>query len=851
MFAMQRNLLSFISEGRPRHALFTTYTFSISWFETIILPALRKTGCEQIDVLVDSREERKSTDEATCLAAGIEFRVIPVLMSGKAVFHPKLVYMMGDTHDHLVVSSGNLTLGGFGKNLEVVDAVASYQEPAVFGEFADFIEDLVSRLGFAPENKAILLAYAHRARQHRIAAGATDEAARRTWLVHSLRNPAADQFAVLADRVAEPSTLTVLSPYHSPSGQPVQNLADVVGAANIRVGIGRNLRAPFDKASMRFNSAVEFVAAETEAAERFPHAKCFELQGRDSALVMTGSVNATSQSLESTTNVEVSLVRLLDQTPFTWEAVQPIEYKPCDFRSVAQTAGASVQATWLASQRIRGAVYPAPGEMRVTLEVRGGEVCLKSVPDVALNENGEFSVLVPDNVDCRHALRVILTGEKLRVSGWLNVAVSLAASDAERTLLRAARRMRDGEFSIDDFRAVLEWVQSVKARRQPSEPVAPSGAGGSGGQPRESPHPQPALTYDAWRRSFEDLEPLGASAAVTHVSLEAALAWLNSDLEEDEPDASVDGGNDVPGRKPRDAALNRGRRLKLLETTKDEYSDDDEDEEDGNADARAKEAQEMMFQNFIAKLPNGLEVDAKSALVPMIVELTGGAVLKRALAGLGHPRKADPNVPSELLVVDGWLNRYSKFDYSAQNRAKLLPFFCAMACCAAHYHQDSSLEAVNEALQRLAGRAVPAEEIEQLALIALHSRWLRRIPVESHAEIASCAHVIAMCETLTEKLEELIAVIVSGPTEKPLIPREFEKVFGAVKQHRRSADKVFGNVHALSKACPCCYVALKPRDITDLLALRAALCPGCQRALFTGLNKAELAKKGLAGRYKG
>ncbi|MCS3390366.1 hypothetical protein [Burkholderia thailandensis] len=849
---MQRNLLSLIGEGRPRRALFTTYTFSISWFETIVLPALRKTGCEQIDVLVDSREERKSTDEATCLAAGIEFRVIPVLMPGKAVFHPKLVYMRGDTHDHLVVSSGNLTLGGFGKNLEVVDAVASYQEPAVFGEFADFIEDLVSRLSFAPENKAILFEYAHRARQHRTAAGDIDEAVRRTWLVHTLRNPAADQFAVLADRIAEPSTLTVLSPYHSPSGQPVQNLADAVGAANIRVGIGRNLRAPFDKASMRFTSAVEFVAAETAGDERFPHAKCFELQGRDSALVMTGSVNATSQSLETTTNVEVSLVRLLGQTPFTWEAVQPTEYRPCDFRSMAQAAGASVQATWLASQRIRGAVYPAPGEMRVRLEVWGGEACLKHVPDVALNEKGEFDVLVPDNnVDYGRALRIVLARENLRVSGWLNVEVSLAASDAERSLLRAARRMRDGEFSIDDLRAVLEWLQSVRARRQPPEPVASPGTGGTGGQAQESGQAQSVLTYDAWRRAFEDLGPLGASTAVTHISLEAALAWLNSDLEGEEPDASVEGGSDAPARKPRDAALGRVPGLKLLETARDEYADDVEDEGDGGADSRAKEEQEAMFQSFVAKLPNGLEVDAKSALVPMIVELTGGAVVKRALAGMGRPRKADPNVLSELLVIDGWLNRYSKFEYGAQNRAKLLPFFCALACCAAHYHRDSSLETVNEALQQMAGRAVPAEEIEQLAIIALHSRWLRRIPVADHASIAACAHVIAMCETLSQKLEELITIIVTRPTEKLSIPREFEKVFGAVRQHRRSADKVFGNVHAQSKACPCCYVALKPRDITDLLARRAALCTGCQRALFTGLDKAELAKKGLAGRYKG
>ncbi|WP_429314930.1 hypothetical protein [Paraburkholderia sp. GAS448] len=838
--------MSLIHEAKPRRALFTTYTFSISWFETFVLPALRNCGCEQIDVLVDAREACKSTEEATCLHAGNAYRVIPVNMEGSAVFHPKLVYMEDGQHDHLMVSSANLTLSGHGKNLEVVDAVSSYREPAVFGEFAGFVEALLGKYEFAPENAAILRAYERRARALHTAAGDIDEYARTTWLVHTLNQPAADQFAVLADRLKRPETLTVLSPYHSPSGEPVQNLAAAVRAFNIRVGISRvTAHAPFEESLTCFVEPVEYVVAETEDSYRFPHAKCFELQAGDGVLVMTGSVNATSQSLESTTNVELALVRRLAETPFTWTAIEPKAYVPCDFRSMSLTARhPAVQATWRASQHIVGTVTPAPGEMQVTLAIWEAEQCLKTVPNVRLAGRGAFDVRVTDDLESTRALRVVLTGGEFSASGWLNVELQLTATDAERKLLRAANRMRAGEFNIADMGAIFTWVQTL-GMKQPQS--TPEGRTRGGAHDDDSGIPRQSLSYEEWRRGFEDLTPLGASASVTRVSLEAALRWVNSDLTGELPIGDASSGDARKESKPKDAAAGGTPRLKLLMSDRAEYDDDDDADSD---QARVEEAGNALFQKFVASLPRALELDAQSAIVPMIVELAGCAVLKRALAH-NQPRKADPNVPWELLVIDGWLARYSKFDYSTQNREKLLPFFCAMACCAAHYHQDSSLQAVKEALERVARRAVPADEIEELARMALHSRWFERVPSADHENVATSGQVIAMCLTLTKQLEDLIEIVVNKPAEKPYIPREFESVFRAVRQHRTSRDKVFGNLQAKSTACPCCYVAIKPSELNDIVSRRAALCTNCQRALFSGLDKAELAKKGLAGRYKG
>ncbi|AUT67043.1 hypothetical protein [Paraburkholderia hospita] len=848
---MQKSLLSLINEAKPRRVLFTTYTFSISWFEAFILPALRNCGCEQIDVLVDASEACNSTKEATCLHAGSGYRVISVSMEGSAVFHPKLVYLEGFEHDNLVVSSANLTLAGHGKNLEVVDAVSSYREPAVFGEFAEFIDALVGKYEFAPENKAILRTYERRARTLRAAAGDIDEYARTTWLIHTLNRSAAEQFAVLADRLTRPETLTVLSPYHSPSGEPVQNLAAAVHAFNMQVGISRvTAVAPFEESQTCFVEPVEYVVVETEDAFRFPHAKCFELQAEDGVLVMTGSVNATSQSLESTTNVEVALVRRLSESPFTWTTIEPKDYVACDFRSMSLTVRQpAVQATWRASQRIVGTVTPTPGAMQVKLAIWEGDKCLTTMPNVELTEDGAFDVLVTDDFEYTRALRVVLSGEDTTATGWLNVELQLTATDAERKLLRAANRMRAGEFNIADMGAIFSWMQTLGTKQR--ERSSPEGQSSGSEQRDETGVPRQSMSYEEWRRGFEDLTPLGASASVTRVSLEAALLWINSDLTGELPTANAPSRVTGTDSKPKEAAAAGTPRLKLLMSDRAEYDDDYDVEDDADSDrARVEEAGNALFQKFVASLPRALELDAHSAIVPMIVELAVCAVLKRALVHK-EPRKADSNVPSELLVIDGWLERYSKFDYSAQNREKLLPFFCAMACCAAHYHQDSSRPAVKEALQRMARRAVPADEIYELARMALHSRWFERVPTADHDEVATSGKDIAECVTLTQQLENLIDIAVNNPAEKTVIPREFEAVMKAVKQHRTSRDKVFGNLHATSTGCPCCHVTIKPRELNEILSRRAALCTNCQRALFAGLDKAELAKKGLAGRYKG
>ena len=78
---------------RPwKHALFTTYTLSLSYFESEILRSLLRAGCSDISLVSDAEGYRSSLLERRSMRVGQEYRLIPVAMP-KGVFHAKCIYL--------------------------------------------------------------------------------------------------------------------------------------------------------------------------------------------------------------------------------------------------------------------------------------------------------------------------------------------------------------------------------------------------------------------------------------------------------------------------------------------------------------------------------------------------------------------------------------------------------------------------------------------------------------------------------------------------------------------------------------------------------------------------------------
>ncbi|MBK8526798.1 MAG: hypothetical protein IPL57_06765 [Rubrivivax sp.] len=394
-----RHLLDLIWRVKPRAALFTTFTFSVSHFDAVFLPVLRSVGCQDISVLVDADQAAAGVEEFHSRAAGRVYRVAPVIPPGGGYFHPKLAYLAAETDDVLAVASGNLTASGQSLQLESFDSVSARSVPTIFGELADWMRQLATLVeGTSPQAAQLLAQTAPRARQaYRLnAAAAAAGPFPPPTLVHTLAGTARDALeAVFIAEADAAEAVTVLSPFHAPDGGPVLRLASAVEARLLAVGLDggrKQLTAPFEQGRFKPQLPGRFVIADTARNNKRLHAKVFEIQAVDKVLLMTGSVNATAQSFESTKNVEVSLARWLPKSPFAWNEVEPAAFEATqDAADFGRSCGLYVDS-WLAADRIlRGRVVAREGvPTAASLEVLSADHLVYGA-DVAVAADGAFS----------------------------------------------------------------------------------------------------------------------------------------------------------------------------------------------------------------------------------------------------------------------------------------------------------------------------------------------------------------------------------------------------------------------------------------------------------------------------
>ena len=393
------HLLELIRQAKPKAALLTSYTFSVSHFDAVMLPALRSVGCQDIAVLVDANEAARCASESSSRAAGRLYRVAPVVAPGGGVFHPKLVYLAGDDDDVLAISSGNLTASGQSLQLESFDAVAASSAPDVFNQWALWAEHLAALVRqTSPQAAELLEGAAPRARElcTRHAAPAQFNRAA-PILVHTLVQSAREQLqALFLARHRTAKRVTVLSPFHAPDAGPVLRLAKTLEAEFLEIGLDGSrsqLVAPFEAARFKPRLPGRFVLPDTSRSHRRLHAKVFELHGTDEVLVMTGSVNATAQSLESTKNVEVSLARWLGASPFSWNPVEPTGYAATQEPSEFEPPPRLVVEAWLTEDRtLRGQVtarVALPAALHLTLSSDG---CVLYEAPCPLDAHGGFDL---------------------------------------------------------------------------------------------------------------------------------------------------------------------------------------------------------------------------------------------------------------------------------------------------------------------------------------------------------------------------------------------------------------------------------------------------------------------------
>ncbi|CAN0589091.1 unnamed protein product, partial [Ectocarpus sp. 12 AP-2014] len=115
------SLFNRISKGQFDACLMTTFSIDFPFYENVLLRRMTASGIRHHMVLADEHMLSSAMNDQPPHSAGHDYVLAPMRCQG--AFHPKLFLLVGEKNGLLAVGSHNLTLSGFGRNLEITNFV--------------------------------------------------------------------------------------------------------------------------------------------------------------------------------------------------------------------------------------------------------------------------------------------------------------------------------------------------------------------------------------------------------------------------------------------------------------------------------------------------------------------------------------------------------------------------------------------------------------------------------------------------------------------------------------------------------------------------------------------------------
>lgn len=851
-------LYDIVDAVRPTRAFFSTYTYSAAWFEATLFPLLRNqrgVECEQITVMLERRQARHSLDSANSRFAGTRYRVIGVSPkgegSGPGIFHPKVAYLESDEGDVFVVSSANLTIRGQGVALEVVDAVCAAQEPRVFSQVAEFFETLPSRLNLlTPEDRTVLARIAERARAQAHKYADQHEGPESTWLVTTLAKSAGGQLSDLArHRLNQPKQLTVLSPFFDKDETAVSSLAKKLGTRRLQLGVSRRPGRGEWVAPFADNPAWDAkVTPPAPENERPLHAKWFDIEDASGrALVMTGSVNATHQSLWMTKNVEVSLVRLVPKsTASKWKKVtDPIRYEPCSYPSAeGDFEGLQFAASLTAGALLEVYFAVAPGVASVTValtqndsvlfhtdcDVRGSNVATIKLPTAVTEKFSDSALWAQVTVGSVSDTTLVNREESLKMrpsSKNLSSAVDRVNADDDDALLiaEAAHILLTG-------RARAPKGRRGKTPGEKQNPTTPQE--NDGGDDSDE-----FLTEDEWlAKSRGSSGGAGPTDSITERALEAfgrllekedevIESRLSEGDEETEGDDADDGDVEDPDDIPDDRALKKrasGR--------------------NGNRTKRANtiESARLALDKRLER-PGPIPDAIARMLLPLKIVGNLSRGIPKSLRNIdtGAELSHEGSTHEHTAFLTGLLPTLAKLQVSPGVMEEQLPLVVSAAAtvslCLSRRGLTSRDVELRAQLDTIAGRSVTLEQGEAYVRATWDKGTSKRIRLFKPDDLVLQLWTILGADSVTSGMDKVLEAAYSpGAGAAGDVTEEQAPVVEALRRppgKKKLYSVIVEDRITSVTGCPQCGAAFTPEEKSRLRKTQIALCTGtCHRPVF-------------------
>ena len=787
------HLVDVLREVRPRRAVMTTYTFNPAFFEAAVLPAaFRPDGC-QINVLVDVGTLAASTHGSYAQHIGSRYAVAPVRAQG-GIFHPKIALLDGDDRQVLCVGSGNLTIPGLARQLECLDVIDLSVEPGVAVQLRSFLRALATlRRRDSPRASAMLAAAAAwiRSPDEHI------EQAPGVYLIHTLVQSAAAQAAnIIKQAGRRAKRLTVLAPFHSADGSAARSFKSMLGAATLRIGHLGVLPCSEDA----YSGASFVVPRVREDVDQF-HAKVFEIETDEDVLVMSGSVNATDQSLQGTKNVEVSIARWVARSPFTWRVVRPKQFAPTE-QLIAPVPGWTIEAALIASERLEGMVSGrdvAHADVEWVLSTATEEVARDRT---TLNEHGTLLVDLPLRIPPSHdALRVSISGSGGHPSTWVNDLRALKSA-------KHGVRLQAHSETTPEICSAYRYAADLLRRALQGDPIPVDRTIAGGAQNAQDDEAEDELfDYANWVHAGRARSAAKGNLSGRHGAFLAGILELllpskehrkypavDEDLAQTEPDSDND---ELPptGRAPPNSASETER-------------------EPATPQAQAEREQLLTacvaIRQAFESRRDGIASAIALAVAVSAFELER-AQMQFLSQDVAHAGAFDAH---RVLVV--WLDCLSRYDFHDDERAELLPIACAVAAAAASIPPRSGPADPHHAplrgsIDRMAGRRLRDDEVLAHMKHGLREEMMLRLHPRFRDAAMKAAPELAQAPSLDELINRTLISPLKATDQEWLRP-----LASALLRHPAPTIMALTTPEVEAGGCPVCYRQFTDQERRDL-----------------------------------
>lgn len=306
--------------GGYHTSIATTFSIDFDAYETIVLPRLKGSGCNNNLLITDEQMLGQALSGASTLPkhAGILYTVTS--LHAKGVFHPKLFVQLGRKKGRIFVSSANMTTPGLAGNLELGSEISCDGEDS--GERQLVVNALSYVRDQLDENQISIrqqlqwmdirtpwLAKAHPSSE----AVTLQDGTRAALLTTGLESGIAPQF--LSHIGSDPiEQLIVISPYWDQELQALESIAQSLKTKSTVILLSaEQVQFPGDKLDKITGARVIDLGSFKNG--RFVHAKMIIARSQDFDHVLFGSPNCTIAALGDHgfpgINEEVALYRRL------------------------------------------------------------------------------------------------------------------------------------------------------------------------------------------------------------------------------------------------------------------------------------------------------------------------------------------------------------------------------------------------------------------------------------------------------------------------------------------------------------------------------------------------------------